>query len=98
MPFPVGEEKLYPDGLIRVARGAKGWTALVEVKIGSNELAVEQLETSLDSPAGRASTRSSPSPMRSPRWPGEHPTRVDKCRLRGVALHHLSGPRCWPRR
>ena len=27
--------RLYPDGLIRVARGAKSWTALVEVKTGT---------------------------------------------------------------
>src|SRR5665647_3609258 len=29
VPFIVGDKKLFPDGLIRVARGQKSWTALV---------------------------------------------------------------------
>lgn len=48
VPFDLGERKLYPDGLIRISRGGKSWTALVEVKTGSNELATEQLENYLD--------------------------------------------------
>src|SRR5438128_2506097 len=32
VPFLLGEKRVYPDGLIRVARGSKLWTALVEVK------------------------------------------------------------------
>jgi hypothetical protein len=38
VPFMLGEKRLYPDGLIRVTRGSKTWTALVEVKTGRNEL------------------------------------------------------------
>ena len=40
--------RLYPDGLIRVSRGGKAWTALVEVKTGPNEPGTEQLEAYLD--------------------------------------------------
>ena len=32
VPFALGEKTLYPDGLIRVSRGQRSWTALVEVK------------------------------------------------------------------
>lgn len=38
VPFTVGERRLYPDGLIRVSRGSRSWTALVEVKTGPNVL------------------------------------------------------------
>jgi hypothetical protein len=48
VPFLLGDRKLYPDGLIRVSRGSKSWTALVEVKTAGNELATEQLENYLD--------------------------------------------------
>src|SRR5262249_13293817 len=44
VPFILGEKRLFPDGLIRVSRGQKSWTTLVEVKTGSNELVAEQLE------------------------------------------------------
>ena len=44
----LGEKQVFPDGLIRVARGQKSWTALVEVKTRNNELGAEQLENYLD--------------------------------------------------
>src|SRR4051812_40951305 len=36
VPFVLGEKKCFPDGLIRVTRGQRTWTALVEVKTGNN--------------------------------------------------------------
>jgi hypothetical protein len=48
VPFMLGEKKVFPDGLIRVKRGSKAWTGLVEVKTGNNELQREQLENYLD--------------------------------------------------
>jgi hypothetical protein len=48
MLFILGEKRLYPNGLIRVSRGSKTWTALVEVKTGPNQLATEQLENYLE--------------------------------------------------
>src|SRR5690349_1365384 len=48
VPFDLGEKKVIPDGLIRVSRGSRSWSALVEVKTGRNELATEQLENYLD--------------------------------------------------
>jgi hypothetical protein len=38
----------YLDGLIRVTRGSKTWATLVEVKTGTNELELAQLESYLD--------------------------------------------------
>src|SRR5688572_28990255 len=37
VPFALGDKKYFPDGLIRVVRGQRQWTALVEVKTGSND-------------------------------------------------------------
>lgn len=48
VPFKLGDKVYRPDGLIRVTRGAKSWTALVEVKTGKNPLAGDQLEAYLD--------------------------------------------------
>jgi len=46
--FTLGEETVIPDGLIRVARGGKMWTALVETKTGTGQLRSEQVEHYLD--------------------------------------------------
>ncbi len=48
VPFALGEVQVIPDGLIRVSRGSRSWTALVEVKTGRNELQTQQLENYLD--------------------------------------------------
>src|SRR5690348_4623343 len=34
VPFLLGDQRVFPDGLIRVSRGSRSWTALVEVKTG----------------------------------------------------------------
>lgn len=48
VPFMLEGQRRYPDGLIRVTRGSRTWTALVEVKTGKNDLQTEQLENYLD--------------------------------------------------
>ena len=45
--FPLGERRVIPDGVIRIARGQRIWTALVEVKTGDGMLGREQIETYL---------------------------------------------------
>lgn len=42
--FAHGGEDLRPDGLVRVTRGSRQWTALVEVKTGKNKLKPDQVE------------------------------------------------------
>lgn len=44
VPFTLGERKVIPDAVIRVARGKRSWTGLVEVKTGAGVLRKEQLE------------------------------------------------------
>ncbi len=48
VPFSRGDEPYVPDGLIRVTRGQRTWTALVEVKTGTGELRSGQVEAYLD--------------------------------------------------
>lgn len=90
VPFVVGDKKLFPDGLIRVARGQKSWTALVEVKTGENVLVAEQLENYLDIARDEGYDAVLTISNEIPPVAGQHPTAVDKRKLRKVALHHLS--------
>jgi hypothetical protein len=90
VPFPLGDRRLQPDGLIETVRGTKTWTALVEVKTGSADLEREQVEAYLDIAREQGfdvvltiSNQLAPAP-------GVHPVAVDKRKLRKVALHHLS--------
>lgn len=90
VPFVLGERRLYPDGLIRVSRGAKTWTALVEVKTGPNQLAPEQLENYLDIAREHNYDAVITISNEIPAVAGQHPTKVDKRKLKKVALHHVS--------
>ena len=90
VPFILGEKRLYPDGLIRIERGSKSWTALVEVKTGPNRLAAEQLENYLDIARIEGFDAVITISNEIPAVAGQHPTRVDKRKLRKVALHHVS--------
>jgi hypothetical protein len=90
VPFVLGDRRLYPDGLIRVSRGAKTWTALVEVKTGSNQLATEQLEAYLDIARENGFDAVITISNEIPAVAGQHPTKVDKRKLRKVALHHVA--------
>lgn len=90
VPFVLGEKKVFPDGLIRVARGSRAWTALVEVKTGSNCLATEQLENYLDVAREQGFDAVLTISNEIPAVAGQHPTEVDKRKLRKVELHHLS--------
>lgn len=89
VPFYVGEKRLYPDGLIRVTRGKRSWTALVEVKTGNNKLGVEQVENYLDVAREQGFDAVLTISNEIPPVPGQHPTKVDGRKLRTVSLHHL---------
>jgi hypothetical protein len=90
VPFMLGDKRLYPDGLVRVSRGSRTWTALVEVKTGKNELSAEQLESYLDIAREQGFDALITISNEIPPTAGEHPTRVDKRKLRKVELHHWS--------
>ncbi|MCW2693676.1 MAG: hypothetical protein JWM67_2280 [Mycobacterium sp.] len=89
VPFILGDKRLYPDGLIRVRRGAKSWTALVEVKTGSNNLQSDQLEAYLDVAKEQGFDALLTISNELPAVPGTHPTTLDKRKLKKVAVHHL---------
>ncbi|WP_431473337.1 hypothetical protein [Ornithinimicrobium sp. W1665] len=90
VPFDLNDKRVYPDGLIRVSRGQKVWTALVEVKTGKNELATEQLEAYLDVAKEHGFDALLTISNEIPPTPTQHPTKVDKRKLRKVAIHHWS--------
>jgi hypothetical protein len=90
VPFSRPEGKCIPDGLIRVKRGQRSWTALVEVKTGGNTLSAEQLESYLDVAREQGFDAVLTISNEIPPVPGQHPTKVDKRKLRKVDLHHWS--------
>lgn len=89
MPFKLGDKQLFPDGLIRVSRGQRQWTALVEVKTGTNELQTEQVEAYLDIAREHGFDALITISNEIPAVPGQHPTSVDKRKLKKVVLCHL---------
>ena len=90
VPFVLNGQRLYPDGLIRVTRGSKTWVALVEVKTQRNQLQTTQLENYLDIARENGYDAVLTISNELAAGPGEHPTSVDKRKLRKVALHHLA--------
>ncbi len=48
LPFKLGDQTVIPDGVIRTRRGNTTWTALVEVKTGTNPLLADQVDRYLD--------------------------------------------------
>ena len=90
VPFELEGRKVIPDGLIRVVRGQRSWTALVEVKTGANQLQVEQIENYLDVARDRGFDAVITISTEIPALPGRHPAAVDRRKLKKVALHHWS--------
>ncbi len=90
VPFAFGDGKCIPDGLIRVTRGQRTWTALVEVKTGANALLREQLETYLDVAREHGFDAVITISNEIPPLPGQHPALVDKRKLKKVSLYHWS--------
>jgi len=90
VPFLLGDKKVFPDGLLRIKRGSKVWTALVEVKTGNNELQREQLENYLDVAREHRFDALLTISNEIPPAPGTHPTAVDKRKAKSVRMHHLS--------
>jgi hypothetical protein len=90
VPFQLGDRQVRPDGVIQVVYGKKTWTALVEVKTGRNNLQPGQLECYLDvaHDLGFDVVLTISNEISSA--PGEHPTPVDKKKLKKTALRHLS--------
>jgi hypothetical protein len=93
VPFTLGDAKYRPDGLIRVTRGQKSWTALVEVKTGSNDLESDQITHYLDIAREQCFDAVITISHEVATTPGVHPVAVDKRKLKRVDLYHLSWSR-----
>ncbi|WP_461030442.1 TerD family protein, partial [Streptomyces sparsus] len=87
--FRHGDGTLRPDGVIRVARAGRIWTALVETKTGGNPLKPDQVQSYVDL-AGKHGYETVITLSNDLALDGEHPVPLDKRRLRKVALRHLS--------
>ncbi|MEI4271833.1 TerD family protein [Klenkia sp. LSe6-5] len=90
VPFHRGEAVVVPDGVLRVQRGAKLWTALLETKTGTGQLRTDQVENYLD--VAKREGYDAVVTLSNEIAPavGEHPVAVDKRKLAKVALFHLS--------
>lgn len=93
VPFTLNEAKFRPDGLIRVTRGQKSWTALVEVKTGRNDLKADQIANYLDIAREQGFNAVITISHEVATTPGVHPVTVDKRKLKKVDLFHLSWSR-----
>lgn len=95
VPFELANKKVVrPDGLMRVTRGQKTWTALIEVKTGRNSLKGEQINTYLD--VARDYGFDSVITISNEISPNadKHPTAdIDGRKLRKTTLHHWSWSR-----
>jgi stress response protein SCP2 len=87
--FKHGDTKVRPDGVLRVARAGRIWTALIETKTGGNPLKADQVEAYLEVSA-RHGYETVITLSNDLALDNEHPLKVDKRLLRKVALRHLS--------
>lgn len=90
VPYERGESKVIPDAVLRVARGGRVWTALLEVKTGNGKLDRTQLENYLDVARRKKYDVVVSLSNDVPAGPGELPVEVDRRKLAKVALRHLS--------
>nr|WP_233526222.1 TerD family protein [Actinomadura spongiicola] len=87
--FGHGDGKVRPDGVLRVARAGRIWTALIETKTGGNPLKADQVEAYLKV-AAKNGYETVITLSNDLALDNEHPLKVDKRLLRKVALRHLS--------
>lgn len=90
VPYSKGESRVIPDAVWKVARGARLWTGLLEVKTGAGKHTREQLENYLDIAKKNKYDGVISVSNDLPAGAGELPVEVDKRKLAKVALRHLS--------
>jgi hypothetical protein len=84
------QNKLRPDGLIVISRSGKEWSALIESKIGNNELQKEQIEAYLDIAKEVGADALITISNQFATIPTHHPLNVNKVKTRSVDLFHFS--------
>ncbi|MFE3024103.1 TerD family protein [Nocardia tengchongensis] len=85
-----GDSKVIPDAVLKVIRGSRVWTALLEVKTGTGKLKRDQLESYLDVARKKKYDVVVSLSNDVPASAGELPVEVDRRKLAKVALRHLS--------
>lgn len=90
VPFTLDERTVFPDGVIKVARAGRVWTALLETKTGTSPLRAEQVDRYLD--VAKQQGYDAVITLSNDLAPvgGAHPVPVDGRKLRRIALHHIS--------
>ncbi|MEU8897300.1 TerD family protein [Nocardia sp. NPDC048505] len=88
--FERGESTVIPDAVLKVVRGSRIWTGLLEVKTGNGKLKRDQLESYLDVARKKKYDAVISLSNDIPAGPGELPVEVDRRKLTKVELRHLS--------
>lgn len=88
--FGMDDDAYRPDGVIRVTRGGRQWTALVEVKTGDSPLVIGQVEQYLDIAASKKYDAVLTISNQLTSQPSDHPLQLGAKRTKKIALLHLS--------
>lgn len=84
------QSKIRPDGLVVINRSGKNWSALVESKVGNNELSKEQIEAYLDLAKEVGADALITISNQFATIPTHHPVTVNKIKTRSIDLFHFS--------
>ncbi len=90
VPFGQDEEAYRPDGVLRVTRGQKTWTALVEVKTSTGKLDATQIDNYVEIARTKGFDAVITISNELAGGDAEHPVAIDRRKLRKVGLYHLS--------
>ena len=89
-PSEQGHRGDRPDGMVVVQTGSRAWSALFEVKIGSAELELDQIERYLHLARDNAVDALNTISNQFAALPTHHPISVSKTLTRRVSLFHIS--------
>ena len=81
---------LQPDGVIRITKGGRSWTALVEVKTGKNNLKDDQVISYMELAKERGYECVITISNQIAKIAGLHPVEYQKRKFQNVNLHHVS--------
>lgn len=84
------EKNSRPDGLIIVKTGSREWRALVEAKVGNNELNSQQIETYIDLARKHKVDAVITISNQTTALLTHHPVTINKNKLKKVGLYHWS--------
>ncbi|WP_161632196.1 TerD family protein [Nakamurella lactea] len=90
VPFGLDDQAYRPDGVVRVTRGKRVWTTLVEVKTSDAKLTDAQVDKYVDIARDKGIDAVLTISNQLTGSSDDHPVTIDKRKLRKVSLHHLS--------